>query len=140
MEVTQKVMIVEDDVITAKDLKNILEKQGLVVTGTASRGEDAVHLAEETKPDLVLMDIVLHGNTEGITAAVRIYHKYNIPVIFLSADFSEHHMRRVNQLEGFYYVSKPFNDQDLYELIDDILRMHTLQAKLNDYASADESG
>src|SRR5439155_4043 len=71
--------------LIAEALRNTLEKMGLIVTGVVASGEDAIARAEETSPDLVLMDIRLRGNLDGIEAAGTIHDRFDIPVIYLTA-------------------------------------------------------
>lgn len=80
-----KILVVEDERITAEDIKRSLEKAGYNVPVIVSTGEDAVKFSEKYKPDLVLMDIVLEGNIDGIEAAETIRTKFDIPVIYLTA-------------------------------------------------------
>ena len=80
-----KILIVEDEVITGKDLKLILERNGYTVTGPARSGEKAIALAEQDQPDLVLMDIQLSSAMDGIEAARRIKERLGVPVVYLTA-------------------------------------------------------
>ena len=79
------ILIVEDEAIVAKDIQQSLKKAGYNVVGVASTGEKAIELANEKKPDLVLMDIMLKGPMSGIEAAEEIRLALNIPVVFLTA-------------------------------------------------------
>jgi CheY-like chemotaxis protein len=80
-----KILIVEDEVITAMDIKNMLKNFGFDVVGIASTGNNAINKAEEFKPDLVLMDISLKGDMDGIEAAEEIKSLHDIPVVYMSA-------------------------------------------------------
>ncbi|MGZ7050315.1 MAG: response regulator, partial [Methanobacterium sp.] len=80
-----KILIVEDEAITAMDLESILQKLGYEVVSIASTGEEAIQKSEELEPDLVLMDIVLKGQMDGISATKEIQSCYDIPVIYLTA-------------------------------------------------------
>ena len=80
-----KILIVEDDSIVAMDIESSLKKLGYSVSGTVSHGERAVEKVEELKPDLVLMDIVLKGEMDGIEAAEAIRSRFNTPVVFVTA-------------------------------------------------------
>src|SRR5665647_82567 len=88
-----KILIVEDESIEALDIKHALESFGYEVPNIATSGEDAVELALDIKPDLILMDIILKGNTDGIAAAAKI-KELNIPVIYLTAYSEESKVNR----------------------------------------------
>lgn len=81
----KRIMVVEDEGITAMRIQNSLEDMGHFVTSTEFSGMDAIKRAEENRPDLVLMDIVLHGEMDGIEDADEIRSKYDIPVVYLTA-------------------------------------------------------
>jgi CheY-like chemotaxis protein len=80
-----KVLITEDKMITALDLKNVVEELGLHVTSIAKSGEEALKQIKTAKPDLVLMDILLKGNLTGIETAEKIKRDYDIPIIYITA-------------------------------------------------------
>ena len=80
----ERILIAEDEYIVAIGIKKMLKSLGYMVTGVASSGEDAINKAESTFPDVVLMDIMLKGNMDGIEAAKEIITKFNIPVIYLT--------------------------------------------------------
>ena len=80
-----KVLIVEDEIIVAKDIQNKLEDLDHTVVGIVSSGENVLKTALETKPDLVLMDIRLEGEMDGIQACEELKHSLDLPVIFLSS-------------------------------------------------------
>jgi CheY-like chemotaxis protein len=79
------ILIVEDEQIIALDIQNSLEDSGYVVVGRADRGDDAIKKTGELQPDLILMDINIKGEMDGIEAAERIRTQFNLPVIFLTA-------------------------------------------------------
>ena len=124
-----KILVVEDERITAEDIKRSLEKAGYNVPGIVSTGEDAVKFSEEYKPDLVLMDIVLDGKVDGIEAAETIRNKFDIPVIYLTAYSDKNTVERAKTThpsafilkEPFGFLHKPFEENELYTAIDIIL-------------------
>ena len=79
------VLVVEDENIVSKDIQHSLKKLGYVVVGAAATGEKAIDLAHQTKPDVVLMDIMLKGDMNGIETAGIIKKDLQIPVIYLTA-------------------------------------------------------
>jgi CheY-like chemotaxis protein len=80
-----RLLIVEDESVAAWYLQEALENMGHDVLGSVASGEEALELAEETRPELVLMDIRLEGEMDGIAAAEHIYSRFDIPVIYLTA-------------------------------------------------------
>ena len=118
------ILIVEDESIVAKDIAQSLKKLGYNVIETASSGEAAVIIAEEKKPDLVLMDIMLKGEMSGIDAANFIHEKNNIPVIFLTAYADESTLSKAKISEPYGYIIKPFKEIDLHSNIEMALYKH----------------
>jgi two-component system, response regulator PdtaR len=124
-----KILVVEDERITAEDIKKSLEKAGYTVPAVVASGEDAVSFCEENKPDLVIMDIVLEGEIDGIEAAETIRNKFDIPVIYLTAYSDENTVERAKTShpsafilkDPFGFIHKPFEENELYTAIDIIL-------------------
>ena len=108
-----KVLLAEDESITALQIKNKLKSWDFDVVAVASSGEDAIELALEKKPDIVLLDIVLKGNLDGIDAAEKIKDTLNIPIIYLTAFADESTMDRAKSTEPRNYILKPFDDNEL---------------------------
>lgn len=108
-----KLLVVEDEVAIAKDIHENLEDCGYQVVGTSVSGEDAVALAESLRPDLVLMDIVLSGQMDGVTAAYQIWSKFHIPVVYLTAYGDPQTLKRTEATNAFGYVVKPFAEHSL---------------------------
>jgi diguanylate cyclase (GGDEF)-like protein/PAS domain S-box-containing protein len=108
-----RILVVEDEKITAMDIEERLQRMGYSVPGIASAGDQAIRLAEDTQPDLVLMDIVLDNHTDGIDAALELQARLGIPVVFLTAYSDEMTWSRVMKAEPFGYLVKPVKDKDL---------------------------
>ncbi len=125
-----KILIVEDDELIALFVQLKLEMLGYQSLGFTSRGEDAVKLAGELRPDLVLMDIHLAGKMDGIDAANAIHQQYSIPVIFLTSNASDEVLERAKHVEAFGYIIKPFTDQELRTGIEMALYKHQSEKKL----------
>ncbi len=102
------IMIVDDDVITVTELTEALRSSGYEIGGTADSGEEAIKIAKNTRPDLVLMDIVMPGKIDGIKAATQIRTELNIPVIFLTGYSEEEYIERAKSARSFGYILKPF--------------------------------
>ena len=99
--VKNKILVVEDESIVAEDLRRSLEKMEYTVAGIVYSGEDAIKKAGETRPDLVLMDIMLQGKMDGIEAAGKIHSDYDIPVVYLTAYGDESIQERAKITEPF---------------------------------------
>lgn len=127
-----KILIVEDEKIVAIDIKNTLVHLGYNVCGIALSGEDALKQIKETQPALVLMDIVLKGDMDGIEAAEHVRHRSNIPVIYLTAYADQKTLERAKITEPFGYIIKPFKEQELYTAIEMALYKHKMESKLKE--------
>ncbi len=113
-----RILVVEDDRIIARSLRMILEKLGYEVTALASTGQAAVLEAQNTKPDLILMDIVLDGDMDGIEAA-RIIRSYaSIPIIYLTAHADHATRERADTTRPFGYLLKPIMKNDLRQIVE----------------------
>lgn len=115
------VLIVEDEVIIAKDMSLILNKLGYNVVGHCVSGEEVLAIIEKQQPDIVLMDIMLKGEMTGIDAAKEIRNKYNIPVVFITAYSDEDTINRTSASAPFGYIVKPFKANDLRATIETAL-------------------
>lgn len=113
-----RILIVEDEHIVAMGIKKMLKSLGYTVTGIASSGEDAISKAESTFPDIVLMDIMLKGDMDGVEAAGEIKERFDIPVVYLTAYSDNKILGRVKRTEPFGYIIKPFDENDLYSNIE----------------------
>ena len=118
------ILVVEDESIVSKDIQNSLKKLGYNVVGAANNGEDAIALAREHHPDLVLMDIMLKGDMSGIDAADVVRKEINIPVIFLTAYADESTLAKAKITEPYGYILKPFKEIDLHSSIEMAIYKH----------------
>ncbi|MGB9838008.1 MAG: GAF domain-containing protein [Methanothermobacter sp.] len=126
---TARILLVEDEAITAMDLQRKLEFQGYDVTGIAHSGEAAVELAEKQRPDLIIMDIILKGSMSGVEAAERI-RTLDIPVVFLSAHSEESMMGSARRVEPYGYLIKPFDEKELFFTIELAIQRHRSERKI----------
>ncbi len=108
-----KILVVEDEAITAQDIAESLTNLGYEVVGTISNGEEALQMAEQHRPDLALMDIVLKGRSNGTSTALKLRDLFGIPVIFLSAYSDANPLQQAQKAEPLGYLTKPFNENDL---------------------------
>lgn len=118
------VLVVEDESIVSKDIQHSLTKLGYNVVGAASNGEKAISLAKSENPDIVLMDIMLKGDMNGIEAASTIREDYKVPVIFLTAYADEATLAKAKVTEPYGYIIKPFKEIDLHTSIEMALYKH----------------
>jgi PAS domain S-box-containing protein len=125
-----KILIVEDEGIIAEDLQSSLKDSGYSVVGMVASGDAAIAEASTKDPDLVLMDIVLQGNMDGIQAAKKIRELYNIPIIYLTAYSDEKMLDRAKITEPSGYLLKPFRDRELHSTIEMALFKHELEMEL----------
>lgn len=126
----KRIMIVEDESIVALDIRNRLKILGYEVAGVFASGEEAVEKAGEVSPDLVLMDIMLKGEMDGIDTADRISERQRVPFIYLTAYADEKTLKRAKSTGPFGYIIKPFEDRELKLSIEMALYKHSLENKL----------
>lgn len=124
MKEKAKILIVEDERIVAADLKATLEKKGYDVPDIISRGEDVFQAAQTHNPDLLLMDIKLEGEMDGIQAVREIKDNLNIPIIYLSALRDDSTRQRAQKTNPFGFLYKPIQDNELLAAVETALREH----------------
>lgn len=127
-----KILIVEDEAIVAADLRSKLSRLGYTVVGTASEGELAVKMACAERPNLVLMDILLAGQMDGIEAADRISRECHIPIVFLTAHSDSETLSRAKVTAPFGYLLKPFNERELETHIEMALYRYQIEQTLRE--------
>jgi len=124
-----KILIVEDEQIIARDIKECLLGLGYDVTYPASTGEEAIKKAEETQPDLVLMDIVLKGNFSGIESARQIRESFDIPIVYLTTHTDENTLDMAKLTQPYGYILKPFKVEELKTTIEMALYKHFMERR-----------
>jgi CheY-like chemotaxis protein len=122
-----KVLVVEDEVVTARAIVRSLEALGYDVIGIADSGEKAIEMAVNTQPDVMLMDIRLKGLVDGVLATRRIQTHLDIPVIYLTALSDEQTLKRVLHSKSYGYIVKPYRDEDLHRAIGNALSRHKMK-------------
>ena len=125
-----RILVAEDDLITAKTIALSLADAGYKVVDTVSSGEEAITRAVEVLPDLVLMDIRLSGLMDGVLAAHQIQTHLDIPVVYLTAYSDDETLKRVIYSRPYGYVSKPFQQQELFDTIQAALTRHEEHRKV----------
>ena len=126
-KLTVKVLVVEDEAITAKALETSLSQMGYQVVGTHAYGEEAIDSMSSLKPDLVVMDIKLKGAMDGVFTAQRIQAQYDIPVIYLTAYSDAGTLKRALHTRPYGILVKPFKPDELHEAIQTALHQQRLK-------------
>jgi len=127
-----RILIVEDEAIVALDISQKLEQLGYTVSGTAADFDEALQKAGETLPDMVLMDIHLRGDRDGIDAAQSILNNFNIPVVFLTAYSDAETLRKAADSGAYAYIKKPYTDAEIIWNLELASRVHTLKRQLQE--------
>lgn len=127
-----RILVVEDEIIVQMDIRQRLVAMNYDVVGGAATGENAIRMTGELLPDLVLMDIELKDEMDGIQAAEVIRNKYGLPVIFLTAFADELTLRRARETEAYGYVLKPFEERELSINIEMALYKHRAEQRVRD--------
>lgn len=127
---TVKILVVENEILVAEDIKDSLEELGYTVTDIANAGNEAITKAAETQPDLVLMDLRLKKQMSQVQAAEQIWNRFNIPVVFLTDCSDLKTLQYAKSAEPFGYVNKPFREKELHTTIEMAIHRHQLKKKL----------
>ena len=127
-----RILIVEDERIVANDLRGRLDRIGYDVVGMACTGADAIALASEHLPDIVLMDITLKGAMDGVEAAEAIGRTSDIPVIFMTAHSDDVTLQRAKLTGPFGYILKPLEERELHTTIEMALYKSTMDRRLRE--------
>ena len=123
-----KILVVEDESIIALDIQTSLMSAGYPVAGVVATGEEAIALTQREQPDLILMDIRLQGDLDGIEVADIIRSHHDCPIVFLTAHADRHTLDRAKLTEPFGYLIKPFEDQSLITTIEIALARYRSEA------------
>lgn len=116
-----KILIVEDEGITATSLSTTLRRLGYQVCELISTGEEAVKSVEQENPDLVIMDILLAGKMDGIEAAKKIRSRHDMPILFLTGYSDAEILEKTGEVEYSTFVTKPTNPDEIAVAIDQAL-------------------
>ncbi len=129
---TPSILIVEDEVIVAEDVRRRLEEMGYTITGVVSRGDQALAQVRRVHPDLILMDIGLKGTVDGVEAAKMVLAEEDIPIVFASAYSDDATLRRAKTIDPFGFVLKPFDERELRTAIEIGLYKHQTERRLRE--------
>jgi len=127
-----RILIVEDEGLIARDIENMVKNAGYAVCGVVQSGTEAIRQAEALEPDLVLMDILLQGEMDGIEAAYIIRERFNLPVIYLTSHADETTLERAKVSEPLGYTLKPVEQKELITVMEMALYKHKLELKLKE--------
>jgi PAS domain S-box-containing protein len=125
-------LIVEDEALVAADLGQLLGQLGFGIVGVAHSGDEALRLAAEKRPDLVLMDIRISGAMDGIETAELVSSRFDIPVVYLTAHGDTPTIDRAKLSRPYGYVLKPFKSSELRTAIEIALLRHALEVQLRE--------
>jgi two-component system, response regulator PdtaR len=116
-----KILVAEDENIVALNIKKTLESLGYTVSSIVNNGEDAIRKAAKDQPDLILMDIMLKGEIDGIEAAKSISKDFDIPVVYLTALSDEKTLDRAAFTKPYGYLIKPFSPHEMHTAVENAL-------------------
>jgi PAS domain S-box-containing protein/putative nucleotidyltransferase with HDIG domain len=127
-----RIMVVEDEAVISMEIQDRLTKMGHSICGTAVSGEQAVSVATANHPDLILMDVQLRGEVDGVQTAKQIRDLIEIPIIYLTAFADDRTVERAKLTQPFGYLIKPFSEKELYAAIEMALYKNSMEAKVRD--------
>ncbi len=128
----EKILIVEDESVVALDLRDRIKRLGYSISAVVASGEDAVRRAVEMHPDLILMDVRLRGEMDGIEAAEQIHARFDVPVIYLTASADSSTLQRAKVTQPYGYVIKPAADVELRAAIEIALAKHEMERRIRE--------
>lgn len=129
MDTPSSILIVEDESVVVLDLETNLTRLGYLVAGSAISGEEAIRKAGQMRPDLVLMDIQLYGEMDGLQTAEVIHQQFGIPVVFITANVDEQVIARSRQSGAYGFLNKPFRPSELEATLQIALHQHRASSK-----------
>ncbi len=127
-----KILVVEDELIVAMELKSRLHDLGYSVCGTVVSGEEAIELTARHNPDIILMDINIKGAYDGVQTAEIIKTDHDIPIIFLTAFSDPKTLQRAKITEPYGYIIKPFEEREVHTAIEISIYKHNMEMKLRE--------
>lgn len=125
-----RALIVEDEALIAEELRERLLRLGFSVIAAVGSGEEGIEIATRERPDLVLMDIRLSGNKDGVQAAREIREQIDVPIVYVTAHSDRRTVERANKTDHDGFILKPFLRGELHSTIEVALQRHAIRAKL----------
>lgn len=132
MTTRKRILLAEDDTVAAEYLVSSLKQMGFDVSHVVNTGEQAIMLAQDDKPDLILMDITLEGKVDGISAAHTLHGHIDTPVIYLTGNTDDHTFQLAKLTEPYAYLVKPFDLSQLQHAIELALFKHSFEKRLRE--------
>ena len=127
-----KILIVDNEWLTRLEIEGMLTDLGYDVTGQAETGAEAVAMARELNPDLILMDVKMPGEMNGIDAAREIKAELEIPIVFISGYGDPEYIEAAKEIAPFGYVMKPFDEREVHAFVEIALSRRKLELKLEE--------
>jgi AmiR/NasT family two-component response regulator len=135
--VKAKILIAEDEILIARELEARLKGLGYAVVRIALSGSEAIQATSEIQPDLVLMNIVLQGTMDGITAAEEIRARFDVPTVYVLAYADEGMLRHTTVTEPYGYILKPFTEGEVHAAVEMALHKHKMERKRRQAPNSD---
>ena len=129
----KKILIVEDEGVVALSLQAVLNKMGYMVVGIAITGNEAIRMATDLHPDVILMDIHIKGDKDGIQTTEKINEFSDVPVIYLTAYADDETVNRALKTRSHSYLVKPYNPRELYSNIEFAIYKRRLKDRIGTY-------
>lgn len=120
-QISKKAIIVEDNLILSILYENMMKEMVFKTVGEIRDGESAVKLIRKYSPDVVIMDIMLEGDMDGIQAAHQIRDFTNVPILFITGNSDNHHFERAKRVANSSFLVKPINEQMLMEAVNELM-------------------
>jgi len=124
-----RALIVEDEILIAEELKDRLSRLGFSVIAAVDTADEGIAIATKERPDLVLMDIRLNGEKDGVQAAQEICQQVDVPIVYVTAYSDRLTVDRAKQTEHDGYILKPFHRRELQSTIEVAMQRHAIRAK-----------
>ncbi len=128
----KKILIIEDESIIAMGMQSSLEAKGYSIVGPAQNGKDAIDLASKNRPDLILADVLLRGEIDGIEAVKAIQETLDVPVVYLTAHTKESYFNRARSTKPYGYLIKPASQNEIYSTLELALYKHEMESRLKE--------
>ena len=125
-----RILIADDDFTIGMQIEEMLTALGYDVVGQAGSGQEAIEMARELRPDIILMDIVMPGELNGIKAAEKIKAEWDVPIVFISGHGDPDYIQEAKQIEPHGYVMKPFDENEIRAFVEIALHKHKMEKEL----------
>ncbi len=127
-----KILVAEDEILIALEIKNRLEKMGYDVPALVSTKKEIIDSVSDLRPDLVLMDIMLNGHMDGIDAAEEIRARFDVPVVYLTAYSDESTLQKAKITEPYGFILKPLDERELYNTVEIAIYKHKMEQRVKE--------